>query len=419
MTRSKNWKILCLMNAITVQVAKNAITIKRETGCLPGRTDRNTRRNVSAVLLRSGKQLTQAQKEITSANNPNEPVETGKSRSHPMLIDEIDPGLEPSHEEGRTDKTKETEKVPINLDKESEESEDEVEIDRREESHVDRQPTPGAEKSTSPPKPVVERVYRTLPPFPLSKSQTKRDMDRAICKKVFDKITVEMQLRDAIKVSPTTKKYVKDMVSKGFPTGEHSVMMISEERPDLGSFVLDCIFQNKHFPRSLCDLGASVNLMPHSVAISLGYNEFQPTPITLFLANRSVRVPEGVLEDVPIEIKGCHVPTDFVVLRYEHEPKDPLILGRPFIATAGAIIDEGRICLNIRDIPMTFDMERLMKHPLIENQASYADSILQLAEESFVDLCLDDPSKDALNFSEKEIFSIDSRTDDYTRVWRS
>ncbi|KAF8100828.1 LOW QUALITY PROTEIN: hypothetical protein N665_0215s0005 [Sinapis alba] len=381
------------------QVAENAIAIKIETGCLPGR---NPRRHVSDVLLRSGKQLTQAQKEISSANNPNEPVETGESRSHPMLLDEIDPGLEPSHEEGKTDKTKETEKVPINLDEESEESEDEVEIDQREESHVDRQPIPGAANSSAPPKPVVERVYMTLPPFPLSKSQT-------------NEIWIEMQLRDAIKVSPTMKKYVKDMVSKGLPTGEHSVMMISEEvsiiirgespikRHDLGSFVLDCIIQNKHFPRSLCDLGASVNLMPHSVAISLGYNEFQPTPITLVPVDRSVRVPEGVLEDAPIEIKGCHVPTEFIVLHYEHELKDLLILGRPFLATASAIIDvkEGRICQNIKDIPMTFDMERLMKRPLIKSQASYADNISQLAEESFVDLCLDDPSKDALIFRKK------------------
>ena len=48
-----------------------------------------------------------------------------------------------------------------------------------------------------------------------------------------------------------------------------------------------------------------------------------PTPITLVLADRSIRVPEGILEDVPIKINDCIVPTDFVVLKYRQEPKDP------------------------------------------------------------------------------------------------
>ncbi|XP_013639393.1 PREDICTED: uncharacterized protein LOC106344585 [Brassica oleracea var. oleracea] len=106
-----------------------------------------------------------------------------------------------------------------------------------------------------------------------------------------------------------------------------------------------------------------MNLMPHSVAISLGYDKFKPTKITLVLADRSVRLPEGVLDNVPIRIHGCQVPTDFVVLKYQNEPKDPLILGRPFLATAGAIIDvkEGKICLNIGNIPMIFDMDNLMR----------------------------------------------------------
>ena len=94
--------------------------------------------------------------------------------------------------------------------------------------------------------------------------------------------------------------------------------------------------------------------MPYYVAVTLGYKEFMPTPITLVLADRSIRVPEGILEDVPIKINDCIVPTDFVVLKYRQEPKDPLILGRPFLATAGVIINvkEGRINLNIGDISM-------------------------------------------------------------------
>ena len=117
----------------------------------------------------------------------------------------------------------------------------------------------------------------------------------------------------------------------------HGVTLI--KRPGPGSFVLDCKIHDKRFERSLCDLGSRVNLMPYSGAISLGLTRFQPTKITLVLADRSVRVPEGILEDIPIRINKCYIPTDFVVLKYKHEPKDPLTLGRNFLATAGAIID--------------------------------------------------------------------------------
>ena len=106
-----------------------------------------------------------------------------------------------------------------------------------------------------------------------------------------------------------------------------------------------------------------MNLIPYSVAVALGLTKIQPTNITLVLADRSVRTPEGVLKDVPIRINEFHILTDFVVLKYRHEPKDPLILGRPFLATVGAIIDvrKGRICLNIGDLSINFDMKNLIR----------------------------------------------------------
>ena len=113
------------------------------------------------------------------------------------------------------------------------------------------------------------------------------------------------------------------MVSQSSPTSEQSVMMISEEvsamiqggtptkESDPRSFVLDCTIHNKQFSRSLCDLGSSVNLMLHSIAISLGFTSFQPTRITLVLADISFRILEGILEDVPIMINRCYIPTIF------------------------------------------------------------------------------------------------------------
>ncbi|XP_010496850.1 PREDICTED: uncharacterized protein LOC104773880 [Camelina sativa] len=169
----------------------------------------------------------------------------------------------------------------------------------------------------------------------------------------MDKLIVELPLIDVVRTSPMLRRYVKRMVTKDLNV-EQGVMMISaqvsaiiqnkipEKLPDPGSFVLDCTIFTDRFARSLCDLGSSVNLMPRSVALSLGMTDFKSTKITLILVDRSICIPDGVLEDVPIKIGECLIPTDFVVLKYEEEPKDPLILGRSFLANAGAIIDVKR-----------------------------------------------------------------------------
>ncbi|CAA7017631.1 unnamed protein product [Microthlaspi erraticum] len=104
---------------------------------------------------------------------------------------------------------------------------------------------------------------------------------------------------------------------------------IPEKLPDPGNFVLDCSISTSRFPHSLCDLGSSVNLMPLSVAARLGMTDFKPTRISLIMADRSKRIPQSVLENVPLKIEGHLIPTDFVVLEYAEEPIDPLIWEDP------------------------------------------------------------------------------------------
>ncbi|XP_010451723.1 PREDICTED: uncharacterized protein LOC104733896 [Camelina sativa] len=108
---------------------------------------------------------------------------------------------------------------------------------------------------------------------------------------------------------------------------------------DPGSFTLPCSIGPLTFGRCLCDLGASVSLMPLTVAKRLGFEKFKPTDIQLVLADQTTRLPSGILEDLPIKVGSVDVPTDFVVLEMDVEQVDPLILGRPFLATAGAMID--------------------------------------------------------------------------------
>ena len=70
--------------------------------------------------------------------------------------------------------------------------------------------------------------------------------------------------------------------------------------------------------------------MPYSVAKRMGFTDFKPTRIFLVFADRSIKSPVGILEDLHILVGNTFVPTDFVVLEVDEELRDPLILGRPF-----------------------------------------------------------------------------------------
>ena len=91
------------------------------------------------------------------------------------------------------------------------------------------------------------------------------------------------------------------------------------------------------------DLGASVNLLPYSVYKQLGLGELKPTTITLSLADGSIKIPKGTVEDVLIQVDKFYYPIDFVVLDTEPVAVGtnyvPIILRRPFLATSNAIIN--------------------------------------------------------------------------------
>ena len=94
--------------------------------------------------------------------------------------------------------------------------------------------------------------------------------------------------------------------------------------------------------KALLDLGASVNLLPHSMYKQLGLGELKPTSITLSLADRSIKIPKGTMEDVLIQVDKFYYRVDFVVLDTEPAAAGanyvPIILGRPFLATSEMVL---------------------------------------------------------------------------------
>nr|GEX27386.1 reverse transcriptase domain-containing protein [Tanacetum cinerariifolium] len=91
--------------------------------------------------------------------------------------------------------------------------------------------------------------------------------------------------------------------------------------------------------KALSHLGASINLMPLSVWKELGLPELIPTRMNLELANRVICTPAGIARDVFVPVGKFTFLADFVIVDYESDPRVPLILGRPFLRTARALID--------------------------------------------------------------------------------
>jgi len=110
---------------------------------------------------------------------------------------------------------------------------------------------------------------------------------------------------------------------------------------DPGSFSIPCHIGMQLIDNALCDLGASVSVLPLSLAKRLGFTKYQCTNMTVQMADRTTSRPLGVLFDIPVQIGRFFIPVDFVVLDIPEDTHTPIILGRPFLHTAQAVIDVG------------------------------------------------------------------------------
>ncbi|XP_015960305.1 uncharacterized protein LOC107484200 [Arachis duranensis] len=134
---------------------------------------------------------------------------------------------------------------------------------------------------------------------------------------------------------------------------------------DPGSFVIPCTIGDVTIQRALCDLGASINLMPLSVMKKLQIKEVKPTRISLQLADLSIKFPMGVVEDLLVKVGPFIFPTDFVILDMEEDKKSSIILGRPILATGRALIDvkKGELTLRVNEEQVFLNVFEALKHP--------------------------------------------------------
>ena len=115
-----------------------------------------------------------------------------------------------------------------------------------------------------------------------------------------------------------------------------AILDFSKKKKDPRCPTISCSIGIQYFDQALCDLGSSISVMPQAVFDKLNLTQLMPTPMMLPLADSMVRYPIGIAEDILVKIRDCYIPVDFMVLDMEVTKESTLILGRPFLSTAGA-----------------------------------------------------------------------------------
>ncbi|XP_070023051.1 uncharacterized protein [Nicotiana sylvestris] len=142
-------------------------------------------------------------------------------------------------------------------------------------------------------------------------------------------------------------------------------------------FTIPWTIRSADFDKALSDLGASINLMSYSVFKTLGIGQPRPTSIRLQMADRSMKQPLGIIDDVLVRVEKFILPADFVILDCEVDYEVPIILGRPFLATGKALVDieVGELTFRLGDEKVVFHVCKSMKQPDSIEVCSFVDLV--------------------------------------------
>nr|XP_016442570.1 PREDICTED: uncharacterized protein LOC107767979 [Nicotiana tabacum] len=141
---------------------------------------------------------------------------------------------------------------------------------------------------------------------------------------------------------------------------------VAEKLSDPGSFTIPCTIVNFAFAKALCDLE---------------------------LADKTVKRPSGILDDVLIQVGKFVFPADFVILDCKVDEEIPIILGRPFLATGRALIEceTGKLKMRLNNEVITFNVQKFMRQPSEFTNCSLIDVVDVIVEEDDETLTIEDP----------------------------
>ncbi|XP_070002319.1 uncharacterized protein [Nicotiana sylvestris] len=192
-------------------------------------------------------------------------------------------------------------------------------------------------------------IRKKRPPalFPqrLAKHQKEEQYKKFL--EMLKQIQVNIPLIYALKEMPRYAKMMKDLMSRKFDFQDLATVTLTQTCSEM----------------ALCHLGACINLIPLAIYKRLGIGRARPTSMLLQLADKTVKRPSGILDDVLIQVGKFVFPADFVILDCKVDEEILIILGRPFLATRRALIDceTGELKMRLNDEEITFNVQKSMR----------------------------------------------------------
>ncbi|XP_019248644.1 PREDICTED: uncharacterized protein LOC109227906 [Nicotiana attenuata] len=339
-----------------------ALVFEKIQGPLPSNTEKNPKEHLKFITLRSGKELDEPYADKQEKNQIEQQVDMGKNIEKPS---------EPSKEK---------------------------EIKNKEEKI--------SEKMAAPPVTI---------PFPQKMKREKVDGQFAKFLEILKQIHINIPFTDALLQMPSYAKFLKEILSSKKKLEEVYVVMLTEKCSailqnklpqklgNLCSFTIPCTLGGVYFEKALGDFGASINLMPFSIFRKLDLGEMKDIGVSLQFADQSTKKPKGIIENVHVRVDKFVFPLDFVVLEMKECPDEPIILGRPFLATGREIIDvhQGQLILRVDEERVIFYMQKILRFSGDETSSSCfsIDMISDLANEFKDDQLISDSMKRCLTKS--------------------
>ncbi|XP_070049116.1 uncharacterized protein [Nicotiana tomentosiformis] len=302
------------IKGIEIQLRQISVALNnRPQGTLPADTHVNPKEQgpnqLIAVSLGNGRDL-DLEQEIARESRSTETLVT-----LPIELDEstelIEVRVQPSQEE---------------INKEKEVAEETKKVQEKALEKVPEQDLTQATGKKRPPTPLPQRLVKYH-----KDEQYKNFME------MLKEIQVNIPLIDALREMPGYAKMMKDLMSRTFDFQDLATVILTQtcsvvvSRPiakklsDPGSFTIPCTIGNYAIAKALCDLGASINMMPFSIYKMLGIGRARSTSMLLQLATRTVKKPSGILDDVLVQVGKFVFPTDFVILDCKVDEEIPII----------------------------------------------------------------------------------------------
>jgi len=169
----------------------------------------------------------------------------------------------------------------------------------------------------------------------------------------FNKL-IESQLNQIAAVAPATNPGIQsqpeglesanlvDMFDTGNywsnPVAEVTTNLLPVKRGDPGRPIIPISIDMVEFPEALCDYRSSVNIMPRVLYEKFFTYPLLETTMCLQLVDRTLSFPKGILKNLCVQVSALYAPVDFVVIETGNDERAPIILGRPYLNTSGAVI---------------------------------------------------------------------------------